>query len=147
MKNIMPPIYFFVLLVVSIIADWLFPIVGIFERPIHLLGFLLIIFGIVISTWVNLIFKRRKTTRIPGDKPSSLVIEGPFKISRHPMYLGMTAILLGVGILLGSLSALVGFLVFFVIMESVFIPMEEEILEDKFRKRYREYRNKVRRWI
>ena len=63
------------------------------------------------------------------------------------MYLGMVLILAGVAILLGSFTPYVGPVVFTVIMEKVFIEVEEKMIEDIFQEEYLQYKNKVRKWI
>jgi len=63
------------------------------------------------------------------------------------MYLGMLIILIGIAILMGSLITFIFPIIFFVIINWFFIPMEEKNMEIKFGKKYSEYKNKVRRWI
>jgi protein-S-isoprenylcysteine O-methyltransferase Ste14 len=92
-------------------------------------------------------FKQKKTTVKPYENPTELLTSGPFRISRHPMYLGMVAVLLGEAILLGSLITLIFPVLFIIISELLFIPFEEENLEKFFGKKYGEYKKKIRRWI
>jgi len=63
------------------------------------------------------------------------------------MYLGMMSILLGVAIFLGSLIAFAFPIIFVMIMERRFIPLEEKNLEKKFGNQYIDYKKRVRRWI
>ena len=63
------------------------------------------------------------------------------------MYLGMLSILLGSSVLAGSLIAFIFPLLYIILMEILFIPMEEENLEKAFSNVYLEYKRKVRRWI
>ena len=63
------------------------------------------------------------------------------------MYLGMLAILLGTAIFLGSITVLIPPVVFIIIIERLFIPVEEKNLEKKFGNKYLEYKKRVRRWI
>jgi protein-S-isoprenylcysteine O-methyltransferase Ste14 len=55
--------------------------------------------------------------------------EGVYGISRHPIYLGFVLILIGVATLLGSFMPLVVIPIFVVLMEVVFIQVEERMLE------------------
>jgi len=59
----------------------------------------------------------------------------------------MTAILLGVAIILGSVITFVFPALFVISMEILFIPYEEENLEEAFGEEYLNYRQKVRCWI
>lgn len=93
------------------------------------------------------LFKKNRTTVKPQEMPSKLLVSGPFRISRHPMYIGMAAILLGEAVFLGSLIAFVFPLIFVMLMELFFIPKEEENLECAFGREYVDYKRRVRRWI
>jgi len=111
------------------------------------MGILLIVFGIVLNLWTDSLFKKKQTTVKPHEVPNFFIDYGPFKISRHPMYLGMFSILLGTAIFLGSISSLISSILFIIIIESMFIPMEEKNLEKKFGNEYIDYKKRVRRWI
>ena len=115
--------------------------------PYIYLGIIFIFFGGLINIWTDNLFKGRKTTVKPFDPPAFLEVRGPFRISRHPMYLGMCAILLGTAILLGSIVTFFSPFVFIVLMEILFIPMEEKSLENEFGQEYLNYKKRVRRWI
>ena len=146
-KKIMPPIYLIILLILEIGTHFIFPIKKVIISPYNYLGSVIVILGIGINIWADQIFKKEKTTVKPGEKSKKLVNYGPFKISRHPMYLGMFMILLGLSVLLGSLITFIFPLFFIIIMEIIFIPFEEKNMKKFFGKRYIKYKNKVRRWI
>jgi protein-S-isoprenylcysteine O-methyltransferase Ste14 len=124
-----------------------FPVLKFVSSPYYYLGVILILFGIIINLWTDSLFKKKQTTVKPHEMPNFFIDSGPFRLSRHPMYLGMMSILLGVAIFLGSLITFVFPIVFIIIMERNFIPMEEKNLIKKFGNRYVDYRKNVRRWI
>ncbi|MCD6583730.1 MAG: isoprenylcysteine carboxylmethyltransferase family protein [Candidatus Omnitrophica bacterium] len=146
-KKIMPPTYFIVLLFSSIGLHFLSPVIRLISLPYNYLGILIIIFGIILNLWTDSLFKKRQTTVKPHEMPNFFISSGPFRISRHPMYLGMTLILLGVAVFLGSLISFVFPIIFVMIMEKLFIPMEEKNLEKEFGDKYIAYKKRVRRWI
>jgi protein-S-isoprenylcysteine O-methyltransferase Ste14 len=76
-----------------------------------------------------------------------MIVEGPFRFSRNPMYLGMILALLGVCVLLGSPGPSPVPVVFYLIMRFVFIPAEERTMEETFGEEFERYRHAVRRWI
>jgi protein-S-isoprenylcysteine O-methyltransferase Ste14 len=117
------------------------------EPPYSYLGFLLIGFGAILNLWTDSLFKKSKTTVKPQKMPSALLVSGPFQISRHPMYLGMAAILLGEAVFLGSLTTFAFPLIFAILMEVLFMSAEENNLEKAFGKEYLDYKRRVRRWI
>jgi len=146
-KKIMPPTYFIVLLFSSIGLHFLFPVMRLISLPYNYLGILIIIFGIILNLWTDSLFKKRQTTVKPHEMPNFFISSGPFRISRHPMYLGMTLILLGVAVFFGSLISFVFPIIFVMIMEKLFIPMEEKNLEKEFGDKYIAYKKRVRKWI
>jgi protein-S-isoprenylcysteine O-methyltransferase Ste14 len=146
-RRIMPTTYFIILLLLSIGFHLVFPLFKFIFSPYNYLGFGLIIFGIIINLWTDSLFKKKQTTVKPYEMPNFFVTSGPFKLSRHPMYLGMMSILLGVAIFLGSLITFAFPIIFIIIMEKLFIPLEEKNLEKKFCNQYIDYKKRVRRWI
>ncbi len=147
MKKIMPPTYFMVLLVLSILLHFFFPLMKFSYFPYNYIGILLIAFGIFLNLKADSMFTKSRTTVKPYLMPSSFHVSGPFKISRHPMYLGMFLILFGAALIMGSLITFVLSFVFIALMEILFIPQEEKNMEKAFGKKYLNYRKKVRRWI
>jgi len=146
-KMIMPPTYFMILLIISIALHFIFPIKRIIPFPYNHFGWILIAIGITLNIWADRIFKDIKTTIKPNEMPSKFVDYGPFKLSRHPVYLGMLMILLGVFAVAGTLITLLPAIAFVIIIEMLFIPLEERNMQKKFKKKYAEYKKKVRRWI
>ena len=73
----------------------------------------------------------------------------PVIVFLHPplTYLGMAAILLGTAVILGSLTAFLFPLIFIMLMEIQFIPLEENNCKSVFGEDYEDYRRNVRRWI
>ena len=124
-----------------------FPIRKIIIPPYSYFGSMIIIIGIVLNIWSDTLFKKRGTTVKPYELPLHLITTGPFKISRHPMYLGMALILLGFAFSLGSLTAFAYPVAFIILMEIIFIPIEEENLEKKFGEAFLTYKKRVRRWL
>lgn len=147
-RKFTPPDYFLVFIILQILIHYTFPIIKLIRSPFTYLGIPLIIIGVYVNlVLVYTIFKKANTTIKPYEKPSKLVMYGPFKFTRNPTYLGMALTLLGIAILLGSLITFI-FPVIFIILTDIFtIPIEEKNLEEKFGKKYLEYKKKVRRWI
>jgi protein-S-isoprenylcysteine O-methyltransferase Ste14 len=105
--------------------------------------------GAAFSASGAIAFSRAKTTTNPM-KPqaaSSLVSHGPFKITRNPMYVGLTVILVGWAIFLWSGWALAGPLVFAAYIRRFQIAPEERALSALFGAQYSEYQARVRRWL
>jgi len=147
LKKILPPTYFATCLIIAAVLHYLLPIKQIIYYPINLLGFLFFVIGGILNIWTDQLFKKNKTTVKPGEKPSVLIQTGPFKISRNPMYLGMSILLIGIGFILGSVSSFIGVFLFVATMEIAFITQEERFMQEQFGEEYLAYKKKVGRWI
>ena len=97
--------------------------------------------------WARMLFVKAGTTVKPFQESSELVMMGPFNLTRNPMYLSMTVFLLGLAILLGSLTPFFIIPFFVWIITKRFIRVEERMLEQRFGESYRAYKARVRRWI
>jgi protein-S-isoprenylcysteine O-methyltransferase Ste14 len=146
-KKIMPTNYFIAFLALSIALHFLFPIKKVVYPPYTYAGFIMILFGAIMNLWTDRLFKEKNTTVKPYLEPTSLITSGPFSLSRHPMYLGMASVLLGVAVNHGTIITFVFPLLFVILMEILFIPFEEETLIRIYGVDYRDYQSKVRRWV
>ena len=147
MKKIMPTTYLLIAILVCLLFHFFFPIRKILPSPWNLIGLLPLFFGIWINLSADRSFKHANTTVKPFEESNTLVQDGAFRWSRNPMYLGFMAVLLGISILLKSLSPFLVVVVFVVLMDLIFIRSEEKMLYEKFGDKWEAYRSRVRRWI
>jgi protein-S-isoprenylcysteine O-methyltransferase Ste14 len=147
MKKPLPPFYLFMALVVMATLHFALPVYRYWTLPVSLLGVVPLTLGIALNLSADQAFTKHNTTVKPFEQSSALVTGFPFSISRNPMYLGLTLMLIGVALFLGSISALVPALVFPYLMSRVFIREEEQMLAATFGTVWAEYRSAVRRWI
>jgi len=96
-----------------------------------------------------LAFRRARTTTNPvrPEAASALVTGGIYRVTRNPMYLGLTLLLLGWTVFLAAPWALLGPVAFVFFITRFQIMPEEHVLEQKFATAYRDYRATVRRWL
>ena len=146
-KTPLPPTYLFTAIVVMVLLHFLFPIVEVVPYPWLLLGCVPLILGITLNLIADKAFKQNHTTVKPFEESNCLITTGVFRLSRHPMYLGMLFILIGIGILMGTLMPFLVIPVFALLMEVMFVRTEERMLADKFGETWQKYQANVRRWI
>jgi protein-S-isoprenylcysteine O-methyltransferase Ste14 len=146
-KVILPPTYLWVLVLITIGLWVVVPGGIIIAYPFNILGLGLVVFGVAVNIQADGMFKKRGTTVKPFGKPAVLITDGPFGFSRHPMYLGFVAILLGLAVYLQKAILLVTPAVMFYILETRFISEEEENLEKIFGQAYINYKGRVRKWL
>jgi len=110
-------------------------------------GWGLIGLGAALMAYSIAAFWRFKTSVIPRQTPSALIDQGPYRISRNPIYLADLLILAGIVVLLGALSALVTVPLFWAAIQYRFILPEEAVLKETFGADYEAYCGSVRRWL
>jgi len=115
--------------------------------PFNLAGLLPGSLGLITCLTAQRQFKKIGTTLYPFSRPEKLVIDGLFRYTRNPMYLGLTIFLTGVWVLLGSLSPGVIVAAFLLIADRWYIAHEEHQLLAVFGAEYIAYQTKTPRWI
>ncbi len=105
--------------------------------------------GAAIDVASMIAFRRARTTINPlrPDRTSALVVSGPFRFSRNPMYLGLACLLAGWAVWLGDPLNLLVLAAFVALVTALQIVPEERALASKFGQAYAAYRARVRRWI
>lgn len=121
-----------------------------FDIPaLDTIGLIIAAAGFALDLWSIALFIGARTTVNPltPSRASALVIRGPYKFSRNPMYLGMLGLLTGLALWLGNplnIALLISFVWLITILQ---IKPEEAALAEKFGPDYDSYRARVRRWI
>ena len=146
-RKIMPTTYLLFALILILLLHFIYPIASILTRPWNLVGLIPLLLGIILNLLADQALKQHNTTVKPFRESNALIVDGVYGITRHPMYLGFVLILIGVSLLLGTLSPYVVVIIFAVFVEFVFIRQEEEMLEDSFQEKWVQYKSKVRKWI
>jgi protein-S-isoprenylcysteine O-methyltransferase Ste14 len=146
-RQILPPTYVLIALVLMLVLHFTFPGIKLIPLPWNLLGLIPLVIGVMLNLIADDAFHRAGTTVKPFQESSVLLTAGVYSFSRHPMYLGFVLILIGVATLLGSLTPWVIIPIFVLLMEVMFIQVEERMLGEKFGPIWFTYKKKVRRWI
>ena len=147
MKDAEPPTYFLVALLGMIALHFIWPAGRYLGFPLTTVGLLPLLLGIVLNLVADREFKRHATTVKPFERSTALITSFPFSVSRNPMYLGMTIILVGVALLFGTVSPLILTAAFAVLMDRRFIRIEERMMHDTFGTEWERYGARVRRWF
>ena len=133
------------LLLLALFTYLLVPLV--MHDPTPIVGVLIgaAAFSIMIRAWW--LFRVADTALCPTDVTSELIVNDVYRVSRHPMYLGITLMVFGTAIGTGSAAFYTAALANFAVLNQVFCPYEEAKLSRQFGARYRAYARRVRRWI
>ena len=110
-------------------------------------GGLLVAGGLALVLWAVGGFRRSGRSPEPWLPSSILILEGPYRFSRNPMYVGMTAIQAGIGAALDN-----GWVVLFAasalaVVHVMAVRPEEQYLEETFGADYVALKRRVRRYL
>ncbi len=110
-------------------------------------AYVLIAMGFGIMAWAMITFARASTAIIPHRPASRLVDTGPFRLTRNPMYSGMTLAYLGGCFLVGSWWGVVLLPAVLWVLYTRVVRREEWYLAAEFGTAYDDYRRRVKRWV
>jgi protein-S-isoprenylcysteine O-methyltransferase Ste14 len=148
MLRVPPPIWMFLFLALAGAASWLHPWKQHAELRIVWLGIVLIVIGLVVSQSAFFLFRKEDTEIMPHSATNKkLVIRGPYRITRNPMYLGLVLVSLGIALWVGTPPMYAVPVLVFIVANWVHIPFEEAKMRRQFGTAYNDYTAKVRRWI
>jgi len=132
---------------VMIVVHLAVPLVRCVPTPWNAIGAVPLLGGIVMAVIADRLFARCETTIYPFAEPSVLVVEGPFRYTRNPMYLGLILALIGLALLLGTLTPWLVIVPFGLILDRTFVRYEQRTMQERFGDDYRAYMQRVRRWL
>ena len=110
-------------------------------------GILLIVAGAAVARAGVQAVWHAKSSIVPIRPTTAIATDGPYLLTRNPMYLGLVFIYVGVAFLIHSPWALILLPVVIVAMNWLVIAKEEKYLAQKFGELYLAYKQRVRRWI
>ena len=142
-----PPRIAMLLLLAAAVINWITPL---HER--HLItsaGTAVVLgftgFAVMIRAWWQ--FRQHAVAICPTEKTSALITDGIYRYTRNPMYLGMLMMLVAVALWIGTPPFMLAAVTFFLIMDRLFCPYEEDKLQAAFSDAYRAYASRIRRWL
>ena len=143
-----PPVWAFLTLIIAGAVSRSYPWRGLLDLRITWVGIVLATLGLAISFWAFLLFRRAGTQINPTSETNNrLVVRGPFRITRNPMYLGLVLLTFGIAFWVGSLPMFAVPFIVFATTNWVHIPFEEAKMRRQFGAAFDNYTNQVRRWI
>lgn len=135
-------------LFVGVLLDIFFPYKIISEPMNQVIGLALVILATFLIYWSekhgNDYSRKRKAGEVSHvDHMRS----GPYKYTRNPKYLGLALLLIGLGVLLNSVFIILSSVVSGVFVHFMYLSKEEALLLERHGDVYKEYKDKVRKWI
>ena len=154
-RRLIPIVWAVIILIIHVLLPWAVARIGprfgwTQQDPgwWNLAGLVAAAIGVVLYVWCLVFHYRSYRTSVRvGFTPPHLVIAGPYRFSRNPMYVTGLIAWLGWVIFYGSPAVFVGLVLLWVIFTFRVIPYEERQLEGLFGDEYLEYKRSVPRWI
>jgi protein-S-isoprenylcysteine O-methyltransferase Ste14 len=115
---------------------------------LQIVGMIIGTIGAAVALWCVFTFAFiGKGTPAPFDPPRRLVIRGPYRFVRNPMYIGAGLALLGAALFYQSWPLLIYAGVFFLATHLFVLLYEEPTLRQTFGEEYEGYCRRIRRWV
>src|SRR5215212_8670104 len=134
-------------IIIAVVLHYFFPVTILIPFPYNLPGLLIVGLGVYLAFQSVRLLISYNTTFKPSGNTSSIVTKYPYSNSRNPIYLGDLLIALGSATILSSLSAFIAPIIFFLVVNTIIIPFEENRLQRNFGIEYERYKKSVRRWL
>ncbi|MBX2800124.1 MAG: isoprenylcysteine carboxylmethyltransferase family protein [Myxococcales bacterium] len=108
----------------------------------HALGWPALATGFAVAAWCV-----STAAGVDVAQPSAIVVDGPYRVSRNPMYLAWTFLGVGMALVANSVWMIVATLAATLYTHFVTIPREEGSMAELFGDEYAAYTTRVRRWL
>ncbi len=142
-----PPLIYAGLFALGYVLHRLVPVRLMSSGPARVVGWGLVAGALVLLFGAAVLFRQAGTTPNPTKPTTALVVRGPYRFTRNPMYVALAALYLGLTLLVNDVWPLVLLPVGLALVQWRVIAREEAYLERKFGDQYRAYKARVRRWI
>lgn len=120
---------------------------ALWQTVLHRVGEGQVVFAAILVLWAVVMLMRSGQDPRPETPTPKILESGPFRLSRNPIYLAMVVFCLGFGLMEAKAwILLLTPLVPWALQRWAILP-EEAYLEEKFGEPYRDYRQRVRRWL
>jgi protein-S-isoprenylcysteine O-methyltransferase Ste14 len=112
-----------------------------------LVGCSFMVFGVGLVASSRARFLRTGQKPAPWTPTPTLILDGPYRLTRNPMYVGVTLLQIGIGVTSNNGWIALLALVALMLVHFVAVRPEERYLSDKFGEPYRRYLREVRRYL
>ena len=110
-------------------------------------GVVLVSAGVIAVVLARRGLKSTGQPAAPGKPTTQIVETGIYRFSRNPLYLGLVAVLPGLGLSVGIAWWVILTLPMFLMLQHLLIIPEEQYLLGRFSGQYAAYMSRVRRWL
>jgi len=142
-----PPFVFLAFAIAALVLNWGLPFSEPWLTTLRPAGGAAIVGGLLLGGSAVLTMRQAGTSPDPFEPTVALVTDGPYRITRNPIYLGFFLIYLGFTSVAGTLWGLLLSPLLLATVTVAIIRREEEYLAGRFADRYGAYKARVRKWL
>jgi protein-S-isoprenylcysteine O-methyltransferase Ste14 len=142
-----PPLIYVIIFGLALALHQFVPLAFLPMIPARVAALIFLGAGVILLVWCNVLFRRAHTSLVPVKPSTTLVIAGPYRLTRNPMYVGLLCVYIAAALWFDEVWALILAPLVVLAVQRLAIAKEERYLERKFGDAYRQYRIHVRRWI
>ncbi|MFH0989959.1 MAG: isoprenylcysteine carboxylmethyltransferase family protein [bacterium] len=103
--------------------------------------------GLVVNVITIGYFNRSGQNTLPWEPTPSLILKGPYRFSRNPMYLSVLIMQVGFGVMINVLWIILFSIPAMIVVHFLAVLLEENYLTERFGEEYLRYTRRVRRYI
>jgi len=145
--KVIPPVYFFAAIGLGILINMIFPLPALSFFIIKAIGAVCILVSLLFSFWAISGQKKVQTSLDVRTPTTTIVMKGAYRLSRNPMYLGALVFIAGIGLAIANTWILLTVPLLVRILNKYVIEREESYLTNKFGDEYKNYCQRVKRWL
>jgi len=142
-----PPLLYVIPLAIGMVLRFVFPVQVLPTTTTLIVGAIIVILSFAPGLPAFRLMRRAKTSVNPYYPTTALVIQGPFRWTRNPIYLSLAMFYAGLALMVNAWWALLLLPMVIVLVQFLVILPEERYLEQKFGAMYVTYKASVRRWF
>lgn len=142
------PVIYAIGLALGIVLGQLIPL-GLFPSRLIAfgVGWPCVAAGLALSVWSALVMRKSRESPDPRVPTSAVVSDGPFRLSRNPMYVAFTIGYVGLSLVLNTAWPVTLLPLVIAALHFGIVRREERYLEHRLGRPYWEYCRQVRRWL
>lgn len=143
----LPPVWWSGSVAIIYLGEWFMPGLHFSAGLLTAISWVLLATALGIVGWSGLWFWRKKTPIEPHHRPKTLIVEGPYRLSRNPIYLALVMITLSSALGHGSVIGVAAAAGLWWVLDRRFAGPEEALLYVTFGAQAETYFRETKRWI
>lgn len=143
----LPPLWCLGSIALIYLCEWVLPSAHISFGVLTVLSWMIFVSAVAVIAWSLLWFLKKKTPVEPHHTPKTLIIEGPYRLSRNPIYLALVMLTIASALGNGSVIGLALAAGLWWILDRRFAAPEEALLRTTFGNEADDYLSSTKRWL